>query len=117
MDALAILQRLGSGQLLDDLSEALTATAAEVVETGKPGKVTVSFKISNKHQGDVLVMIDETVARVSPKDDPKGAFFFAVNGALHRDDPRQAKMDFRAVDTETGEIREAATVHVERSAR
>ena len=109
MDALATLQRLGSGRLLEDLHEALLVAAQEVVDTGKPATVTVTLKVSNKSQGDPMVIVDETVSRSSPKRDPKGAFFFAVDGELHRDDPRQPRMDFRSVDPSTGEIREVET--------
>jgi len=97
MDSLALILRLGSGQLLDDIAEALVATSAEVVETGKPGTVTVKFKVTTKHQGDPLITIDETVARVSPKEDPRGAIFWAIEGELHREDPRQGKLEFREV--------------------
>ena len=106
MDALAVVQRLGSGRLLDELREALAATAEEVVATGKPGTVTVTLKVSNKGQGDPLVMVDEVVSRASPKRDPRGAYFFALDGELHREDPRQQVMEFRSIDTTTGEVRE-----------
>lgn len=46
MDALSILQRLGSGKLLEDIHEALTVTAQEVVATGKAAKVTVTLYTS-----------------------------------------------------------------------
>lgn len=105
MDPLSAIQRLGSGHTLEDLYDALTATAQEVVATGKPGQVTLTLKVSNKGQGNPLVIVEETVARTSPKKDPKGAIFYALEGALWREDPRQAHMDFRLVDTETGEIR------------
>jgi hypothetical protein len=100
MDALAVLQRLGSGRLLEDLHTALVTTAEEVVATGKPGKVTLTLTVSNRSQGDPLVMVDETVSRASPKRDPKGAVFYAVDGGLHREDPRQLPLVFRTVDSD-----------------
>ena len=106
MDALAVLQRLGSGRLIEQLYEAIEATAQEVVATGKPGTVTLTLKISTREQGDVMVIVDETVSRSSPKRDPKGAFFWALDGMLHREDPRQARFEFRTVESETGEIRD-----------
>ncbi len=109
MDALATLQRLANGRLIDELHTALVTTAEEVVATGKTGTVTVTFKVSNRGAGDPLVIIEETIARSAPKKDPKGAFFFAIDGALHREDPRQTTLEFRTVDTETGEIREPGT--------
>ena len=116
IDALAILQRLGSGQLLDDLRDALVATAEEVVATGNAGKVVLTITLTTKRQGDILIMVDESISRTVPKVEPKGAFFYAANGDLWRDDPRQVPIDFRAVDTATGEIRNVLTDHAERSA-
>lgn len=117
MDSLSVLMRLGSGQLLDDICDALTATAAEVVATGKDGTVTVKFKISTKGQGNALVTIDEQVARSSPKEDPKGAIFWALDGGLFREDPRQTKLPFRDVNAETAEIRDVETKTNERTVR
>ena len=117
MDALSVLQRLGSGRFLDEVLEALIATAEEVVATGKPGKVTVTFGLSTQEQGDPMVIIDETVGRTSPKKDPKGALFFAMGGELHKDDPRQAPLIFRTVDTTTGEMRDLNNDREERNVR
>jgi hypothetical protein len=114
VDPLSVIQRLGSGHTLEDLCDALTATAQEVVATGKPGTITLTLKVSNKGQGNPLVIVEETVARTSPKKDPKGAIFFALDGALHREDPRQTRMDFRILDPETGEIREVPEARRER---
>lgn len=106
MDGLAILQRLGRGTVIPDLTDALNKTAEEVVATGKPGTVTLTLKVSTKSIGDPFVAIEESIARSAPKKDPRGAFFFAVEGGLHREDPRQSQIDFRTVDRETGEIRD-----------
>lgn len=106
MDTLSVLQRLGSGRLLDELHEALKATAAEVVATGKPGVVALTLKVSTKSKGDVMIVIDEAIKRTSPVKDPRGAMFYAVYDDLWREDPRQEPMPFRTVDTESGEIRE-----------
>ena len=101
MDALAVLQRLGSGRLMEELHKALTQTAAEVVETGNPGTVTLALRITTKGQGNPMVVIDESVGRTPPKKAAQGAILWALEGQLHSQDPRQARMEFRAVDTET----------------
>ena len=107
MDPLATLQRLGQGRLMEELAEALALTAAEVVATGKPGTVTLTLKVSNHGVGDVMVAVEEKLDRKAPTKDARGAFFFAWDGELHKNDPRQPQMDFRTVtDRETGEIRE-----------
>ena len=106
MDGLAILQRLGSGKLVDLIADALVATADEVVTTGNPGAVTIKLTVTTSQQGDPMVIIHPAINRATPKVEPNPGFFFAVEGELHREDPRQIRMDFRAVDTETGEIRQ-----------
>ena len=105
MDALAAMQRLANGRLLEELYDALVTTAKEVVETGKPGTVTLTLKVSTQSQGNPMVIIGETIARKAPQKDPRGAYFFALDGALHSNDPRQPQLEFRLVDRETGEIR------------
>lgn len=105
MDSIAILQRLGGGLLLEELREALIATAEEVVATGKPGSVTLTLKISTKSQFDPFIAIDETLQRKPPGKDARGAWVYALDGDFHRDDPRQTRLDFREIDRETGEIR------------
>lgn len=117
MDALAILQRLGRGSVISELTEALVRTAEEVVETGKPGTVTLTLKVANKAVGDTFVSVEETVARSSPKRDPRGTFFFVRDGALFKDDPYQATMPLRSIDVETGEIREPGDAAAVREVR
>ena len=108
MDGLGIIRRLGSGYLIEQLAEALATTAEEVVATGRPGTVTLTLKISTENQGDPMVIVRETIGRKAPCRDPKGAYFFALDGDLHHDDPRQTRMEFRAVDmdSDTGEVRD-----------
>lgn len=106
MDALSTLQRLGGGTLIERLHEALVATAQEVVETGNPGTVTLTLRITTQEQGHPLVAIIETIGRSVPKRKPRGTFMYAVDGGLYREDPRQPEMPgLRSVDT-SREIRE-----------
>lgn len=67
------------------------------------------------NQGDVRVTILEKIQKGAPKRDPKGALFFAVDGELHRDDPRQIPLDFKTVDTRTSEVRNVGSSREERS--
>jgi hypothetical protein len=106
MDALGTLQRLANGKLIEEVYDALARTAEEVVATGKSGTVTVTLKVSTKNQGDPFVIVEEVIARSAPKKDPRGAYFFALDGELHKSDPRQTRLEFRTVDHETGEVRE-----------
>lgn len=115
MDALAAIQRLGQGRLLESLHAALVATSEEVVETGKPGKITLTLSVSNHGQGDEVIIVNETLSRTSPKRPSRGAMFYAVEGELHKDDPRQIPMEFRLVE-KGNEVREPKGREVEERA-
>ncbi|MDE2096713.1 MAG: hypothetical protein KGL39_05645 [Patescibacteria group bacterium] len=117
MDSLAILQRFGTGQLIDELATALAEVSAEVVQTGNPGRVSVTFDLKNQNgAGDVIVLATPKISRTTPKREVRGAMFFAVDDGLHQEDPRQMRLEFRSVDTSTGEIRSIDSERDERVA-
>ena len=116
MDSLSILQRFGSGELINDLAAALASVAEEVVATGNPGKVTIAIAISTQSQGDPVVIMTPAISRAMPKRESRGALFHALDGGLHRDDPRQIPLEFRTVDVGTGETRTVTIEPVERMA-
>lgn len=98
LDSLGTLQRLGGGHMIEELCEALVATAEEVVATKKTGSVSLTLKITKSIGEELAVIITETIKRSSPARGERGAMFFALDGQLHREDPRQIKMELRAVD-------------------
>lgn len=106
MDGLNVLQRLGSGHLIDEIHAALLDVAEEVVATGKSGAVTVTLKVTHpKNTDPLLVVIEEDVKRTMPKTDPHGAMFFAHEAELHIEDPRQPQLPtFRVVADENGAV-------------
>lgn len=108
MDALSIAKRLAGGYLIGELTAALEAVAAEVVESGNPGKVSISFAVKpvGKDRGDPRVIVEESIDRKPPTRPVRGSIFYAYQGELHVDDPRQVRMDFRAVTDQPADIRE-----------
>lgn len=106
MDPLAVIQRLGGGHALEELASALAEVAAEVVATGKPGRVTLVLEVATETPGTPMVLIRETLTRTPPKHPPRGAMFYTRDGGLYREDPYQPKLPFREVDVGTGEIRQ-----------
>ena len=102
MDALGVIQRLGSGKLIDDLHFALVDVSEQVANAkkGSKGTVTLTFEIT-KDTEDAMVSIIETISRRPPKSEPRGAFFYALDGGLHREDPRQPSMDFRILESDS----------------
>lgn len=98
MDTLGILQRLGQGKFVDEVCDALATTSAEVVATRNSGTVSITLKIEPAPGDEAMVIISEKIKRSSPSPKPAGAFMYAVDGELFREDPRQTKMELRAVD-------------------
>lgn len=108
METVAILDRVGGGRMLDDLVEAVLSVATEVVATGKPGQVTLALKITTSEQGDPMVTITESISRKTPVRSARGGFLFAVDGELHREDPRAPRLPgFRQVEPRNPEVRQA----------
>jgi hypothetical protein len=78
--------------------------ADEVTLTRKKGTVTVKFVVSPAPGDEAGVTVNEEIKRTPPVKNPRGAYFFSVDGELHERDPRQPQMEFRTVDRTTGEI-------------
>ncbi len=106
MDELNVLQRLGQGRLLEELTVAMASVAAEVVQTGKPGEVTLTLKLTVREQGDPMVLVAESIKRKVPVRAPRGTFLFSVEEWLYVEDPRQPRMQFREVERPAAEQRE-----------
>ena len=94
MDALATIQRLASGAFIDKLAAALAETSQQVVESGNPGAVKVTLKISKSGEfmAEPMVIVIENITQVKPKNAAIGTFYFAVDGELYQSDPRQAPL-------------------------
>ena len=109
MDALAAIKRLGGGHFLEQVADQLGAVAEEVVRTRQKGSVTIKLEVVALNQGgELAVAINETITRKVPSRKPLGAIFYAHDGGLYRDDPRQARMQFKAVPDSEGTVREVA---------
>lgn len=105
MDALAVLQRLGTKRFIDELAGVLADVGNEVVRTRRKGKVTVTFSLAPGADDGVSLQVNEEIKRTPPVRDSRGAYFFAIDGELHNADPRQPQMDFRAVEADAPEVR------------
>jgi hypothetical protein len=110
MDALSVFMRLGGGRLLEELADALQRVSDDVTQTGTAGAVSLKLAVKPLGRvGDVEVAIEETISVSPPKRQPHAVIFYAVDGVLHGDDPRQAKLPFRAVETAGSAARDTET--------
>lgn len=106
MDTLDILRRLGRGQMLEELANALSSVATEVVETGQPGEVTLKLKLTTREQGDAMITINETITRKTPTPASRGQFLYSVEGWLYSADPRQERLPLRDIGNPTPQQRD-----------
>lgn len=104
-DAMNVLQRLGQGRALQEFAAAYATVAAEVVETGKPGEVSLTLKMTVREQGDAAVLVVEQIKRKVPVRAARGTFVYSVEGWLYAVDPRQQHLPFREVDRPAAEQR------------
>lgn len=102
---LLVLNRLGGGHTIVELYEALLRVSEEVITTGKKGKVTLELSVHQATQGEPLVTIGEKVRVTVPSRDPKGAFLYVAEGALHANDPRQTTFVIRSIPGGQPELR------------
>lgn len=98
------LREYRRGALVDEATAALAEVVKGVMQTGKPGSVTLTLKVSHQ-KGDRTVM--ELAGEVNgkpPKEALPVAIFYADDdGALFRADPKQREMDTLFKDTKTAE--------------
>lgn len=92
-----LLREHRNGSTHDELSDAMQALVAAVVEEGKVGRLTLTISIKPMGRGDGLeVAADIKVA--APKPSPGVSIFFASpENNLVRQDPRQAALELREV--------------------
>lgn len=107
MDALNVVQRLGTGRFIEDLAEHLdfVCEAVRAGKKGSKGKLTVTFDIE-KPGDDIAVVVNETFGQTLPKKPARGALFFALDG-LHASDPREQPLPVRAVERMEPVVRDA----------
>lgn len=92
---MALLQNQRRGELLAEASEKLTAIVEAVRDTGKSGKLTVTFTIKPDDTArNTFAVSDDVAAKVPTFARGKSLFFANHQGRLVREDPRQHPIRF-----------------------
>jgi hypothetical protein len=95
---LTVLQTHRGAGVLSDASDALAQLVAAVQATGKPGTITLTLKISPASRGNAAVVLGDRIVAKVPQTAAEESFWFATeDGRLLRDDPRQGRLQLRAV--------------------
>jgi hypothetical protein len=93
-----ILGQIRKGRPNEEATQALADVVRAVDETGKPGSVTVTLKVTpSKHGGPEKTILAEVKAKKPIAEIPPAVFFSTEDGDLLRSDPNQEEMVFREV--------------------
>ncbi len=104
-----VLRDIRKGRVVDAASDELAEVVRAVLDTSKPGELTLKLKIKPQGKGDNAVIVSAEVKAKRPQADLPDALFFAdIDGDLLRDDPTQQRIFADAsgekIDARTGEV-------------
>lgn len=92
------LQRQSRGTTHRELSDGLHNLVARVMETGKPGTITLKVKVDVlKGSKDTLTVSDEITLKLPEHDRQASIWFQDQDGNLTRSDPEQLAMPLQPV--------------------
>jgi hypothetical protein len=93
------LASLREGQTLNELSEALVKLTQRVRQTGKSGAMVFTLKVipASKGAGNALMFTGKVATKLPEFETESTIFFVDDDYSLHREDPRQKKLDLKEV--------------------
>lgn len=112
-----VLGQIDGGAFYHDLNEQFAALVLACAEHGKSGEMTLKLKIKPNGPNSIA-LVEDVKFKIPTPTRGVSMFFFATDGSLMREDPRQAKLPLREVasgerqplrevaDPETGELKE-----------
>lgn len=88
-----ILRDIRKGRVVDDATQKLQRVVESVMETKKPGTLTIQLTVKPQKNDDEQVVIISTVKAKTPEMDlPDAIFFVDDDFDLVRDDPKQREL-------------------------
>lgn len=103
------MQRLGGEAILARLIGSIEAVALATDECGQKGKITLTiktFKEKGSEKGDGFVGFETQLVAVPPSPSARATGLYVDEQGLHTDDPRQTRMELRAVEQGQPETRD-----------
>jgi hypothetical protein len=93
------LRHLRGGVLVDEASDALAELVNAVMESGKPGKLTIELSLSKAGRGSGALVIRDKITVKRPAEDVFETILYATpEGSLVTTDPKQAQLELRQVE-------------------
>lgn len=106
------MQRLGGRDFFQQLREHISLIANATGETGSKGRLTITIETS-KPKGstidDPMVQFKTQLVPKFPAAPARVTHLYVSDAGLHTQDPRQEQLDFRVVENEPSEVRDAGT--------
>lgn len=104
------LRELRRGQTLLELADKLAQLTQAVVQTGKPGKLTLQLTLAPAGKRGTALILADKVTLAEPLPDQSTTIFFPTSDfQLSRNDPNQLAFKLTPVppnvDPDTGEVR------------
>jgi hypothetical protein len=103
------MQRLGGEAIFSRLIGSIEGVALATDECGQKGKVTLTittFKEKGSEKGDGFVGFETRLVAVPPSPSARATGLYVNEDGLYTDDPRQQRMDLRAVPQGQPEARD-----------
>lgn len=93
------LRSLRGGVLIDEASEALSELVNAVMDSGKPGKLTLELTLTKASRNSGALVIRDKVTVKRPAEDAFETILYATpEGSLVTQDPKQAQLELRQVE-------------------
>ncbi|MFP3564736.1 hypothetical protein [Paraburkholderia sp. SIMBA_030] len=93
------LRQIAGGMLLDHAGEQFAELVRAIDANGGTGKLTIELTVKKASRGGAMLVTGKSTSK-KPADEPMEAMLFATpEGNLVADDPRQAKLDLKRVET------------------
>ncbi|MFT4126267.1 MAG: hypothetical protein QM662_08565 [Gordonia sp. (in: high G+C Gram-positive bacteria)] len=91
-DFAAVLMQHASGRAHTEASKKLAEVVEAVMETGKPGSVTVKLTVSQDRDVKRMVKLADVVTAKVPTEPRRSLWFPDDDNTLHRNDPQQKSL-------------------------
>lgn len=104
------LRDIRRGQLLDDAADKLQEVVKAVDETGKAGKLVIEINVAPASRGQGAMKVsDKITAKLPTLPAGETIMFVTPESNLVPNDPRQQKLDLKAVEpaTQPAELKQA----------
>lgn len=101
----AFVNEQRGGALHGELSEGLTDLVRAVHDTGKPGTIALTIKVTPNKDGATVQVTDKVKVSLPEGDRGAAIFFFDEHGNLSRRDPRQIELPLQDVSAPPGDVK------------